>query len=105
MLSDALLILSIMVWVLGLTLRGSLSGEMATYLLLALIVLAAIGRMIGSSLVPVVFRIGLPVASLMIYAGLYGEADLMSMLLLAGVLYVLSIGLFVILGRPLGRPR
>lgn len=89
---DGLLIVSIMVWVLGLAFRGVLGTDTAALALLALVALAAIGRSIGGGLVRLTFRLALPAASLFTFALVYGQGQLF---VLVGYLAVL---LFVLFG-------
>ena len=61
---DLLLAVSVVVWLLRLGLVGALSAEQVALAMLGLVVLLAIGRARGMSLGRLVFRVGIPVASI-----------------------------------------
>ena len=108
---QVLVIVAIAVWIFGAADKGALSTTTGGLLLIALVALAAFGKAQGWGLIGTVFRIGMPIASLLTFAIWKGQGNsqaiaeiVFGLLMLAVVLY----GIYRIIGgvfrRP-GRPR
>ena len=104
---DIIAIAGIMVWVVGLYLQGYVPLWFCGVALVGLVIIRAFGRERGGSLsrlVRFLFTIALPVASIMIFAIIYGGGNtkdiffiLSEMLVLLGMLagiYIMFRGLF-----------
>lgn len=64
---DALVLLSMLLWLLRLGLNGTLSPEIIALLLVAAVVLVAIARAAGMGLVRLTLRVGVPLVSLWLF--------------------------------------
>lgn len=73
--TDVLLILSLTVWVIGLMGQGAVGGNLAALVLVALVVLIALGRASGMSLVSTTLRIVVPIAALGVFVAWQGGGD------------------------------
>lgn len=101
---DALLIMGILTFLLGLTLSGSISPEMAGVALLALVVVMAFARARGLTVAGTVLRIALPIASLFALARYSGGSvgQLLSAML---PLVVALVGFYVMVRGVFGYPK
>ena len=108
---QVLVIVSIAVWIFGAAGKGALSPTTAGLLLVALVALAAFGKAQGWGLIGTIFRVGMPIGSLLTFAIWQGQGNyqaiveiVFGLLMLAIVLY----GIYRIIGsvfRKPGRPR
>lgn len=102
---DSLLILTITVWILGLTARGYIpEGLTAVFLLLLVffVVLIRAGGSIGR-LARMTFRIALPIASLVVLSIILGAGSLNDVTnVLFGILtiFVMLIGFYIMVSGP-----
>jgi len=75
---DSILLLTVVLFILGLILRGLISTQFGALALLLLVIFRAIGRGRGghlSRLVRMVFTLGIPITSLLIFAVAHGQGD------------------------------
>ncbi len=103
---DFLTIVSILAWMLGLAAHGGISPQATALCLVVLVVLVAIGRAAHMGLVRTVFRIGLPILSVLALATYYGGGDQRATMGLIGSILVLGImlfGLYVMVSGPFRR--
>ncbi len=108
---QVLVIVSIAVWIFGAAGKGALSPMTGALLLIALVALAAFGKAQGWGLIGTIFRVGMPIGSLLTFAIWQGQGSyqaigeiVFGLLMLALVLYGIY---FMIRGafRKPGRPR
>ena len=100
---DMFVILTAVVWIVALVARGHISINFAGFALLIVVICLALGRSLGGNLgrlVRLLFRIGLPLASLLTLSVMLGGGDLGDMMgILSGlaVLCVVLAGLYIML--------
>jgi hypothetical protein len=103
---DFLTIITILVWLVGLAAHGFISPETTALCLVVLVVLIAIGRAAHIGLVRTVFRIGLPVVSVVAFATYYGggnrqtAVDIVAQLCMIGLILF---GMYFIVSGPFRR--
>lgn len=92
---DFLLIISIGVWILGLSAQGYLPPQYSALFLISLVFFIAMIKVGGSlgRLIRWIFKISLPIVSLLIFVTVYGQGNLTQM---RDVLMAL-LGLFIVL--------
>lgn len=101
-LGDVLAIISVILLVLGLGVQGAVSPEVVGVFLLVLIAFRAIGRALGEGIgraVRYAFTIGLPLASLFMFAVAYSQGnlkDLVGILSALGALVLTWLGIYII---------
>lgn len=103
---DFLTIITILVWLIGLAAHGLISPETTALCLVVLVVLVAIGRAAHMGLVRTVFRIGLPVVSVLALAMYYGGGDRQSAIgIVASVCTIglMLFGLYLMVSGPFRR--
>ena len=91
---DLLLIVTLAAWVVGLGIGGQLSVEIAAVVLLVLVVLIALARSQRMDSVHLVFRIGVPLASLAALIVMYAEGDMGSTIAIFTLFLTLVVVLF-----------
>lgn len=106
-----LVMVSIAVWIFGAVAKGALSSTTGVLLAVALVALAAFGKAQGWGLIGTIFRIALPIGSLLIFAIWQGQGNYQAIveivfgfLMLALVLYGIYTMIFGVF-RKRGRPR
>lgn len=96
-------ILTAVVWIVALVARGYISLNFAAFALLIVVICLALGRSLGGNvgrLVRLLFRIGLPLASLLTLSVMLGGGDwgdMMGILSGLAVLCVALVGLYIML--------
>jgi len=93
---DFIILLSILVWLIGLASQGVIPLKMVALALIGFVFFRALGRAQGgmlSRLIRMLFKIGIPLTSLLVFAVLHGKGDVRDV---AGILGVLG-ALFIIL--------
>lgn len=101
---DFLAVVTLVTWILGLTMSGALTPEFAGVALVLLVGLMAVGRAAGMGLIRTTFRIALPIASLAALVAWYGGRSgtagreivtgVISVVVLMFVFYVMLRGFF-----------
>jgi hypothetical protein len=97
---DLLLILTILLWILGLAAQGVLSPQAAGLFLVALVFFVAAIKAGGalSHLIRLIFRVALPICALLTFAILYGKGNPSEMIRLLSsilVLLIMLVGFYV----------
>ena len=99
---DLLLIISVMVWVLSLAQRGMISPSHTAIVLIGLVSFIALIRIGGGvgRIIRTTFRVGLPLASLLTFAVVYGYdvKGVINILLQLSPLVVVLLGLYLMFG-------
>jgi hypothetical protein len=100
---DALILLTITIWLLQLTIEGYLTIEQTALLLSGMVIVIAISRALGIRLRRLLLRIGLPVAALLVFAIKYGEGHRRETIFIFGeilVLLLVLIGIYITIVGP-----
>ncbi len=103
---DFLTIVGVLSWLLGLAAHGFISPQTTALCLVVLVILIAIGRAAQMGLVRTVFRIGLPVLSVLALATYYGGGDQRALVsVIAGIctLGIMLFGLYIMVLGPFRR--
>ncbi|MGH9893287.1 MAG: hypothetical protein ACREA0_15110 [bacterium] len=98
---DMLLVAALVVWLVPFAGMDKLSADTIALCLVLLIAFVVIGRWVGSGLIRLAFRVGLPVASIVTFVAVYGEGDLAQMQELFATLLTLLVvlaGFYIMLG-------
>ena len=91
---DFLFIVTLAIWIVGLSVAGRLSQGGAAFALFALVLLVGAARAAKIGIVRLVFRIAVPVASVAAFVVWYGEGDPRAMGALLGAIGTLVVVLF-----------
>ena len=110
---DMFVILTAALWIVALVAQGYISTNFAVFALVAVVIFLAFGRSLGGNvgrLVRLLFRIGLPLASLLTFSIMLGGGDwgdMMGVLTSVAVLCVVLVGLYIVVSGLLSafRPR
>jgi hypothetical protein len=95
-------ILTAALWIIALVVQGYISTNFAAFALVIVVIFLALGRSLGGNvgrLVRFLFRVGLPLASLLTLSIMLGGGDwgdMMGILSSVAVLCVVLVGLYVI---------
>jgi len=103
---DFLTIVSILAWLVGLAAHGGMSPQATALCLVILVIFVAIGRAAHMGLVRTVFRIGLPVLSVLALATYYGGGDQRATTAIIAQLCTIGImlfGLYIMVSAPFRR--
>jgi len=105
---DFVLIIGLVAWLLGQALAGKISPEVTAVCLIALVFLVALARSQQSRVAFLVFRVGLPIASMCVAIIAYGNGDFNSVSGIAasiGALVLALFGFYLIFRAVLSRGR
>ena len=91
---QVLMIVSLAVWVLASANQGAFSFQTAGLILVALVALAAFGKSQGWGLIGTLFRVALPIASLLTFAIWNGHGDSRAIGSILGGLLLVVIALY-----------
>lgn len=101
---DFLVFLTASIWVLKLTLGGLLTPNQAAIFLVGIVVLVALSRIFKIGKGKLIFRVGIPIASLIVFVYAYGQGDirqvtgilvyLLTLIILLFAIYLMIVGPF-----------
>ena len=91
---DMLLLLTAVIWLVKLTVEGLLTTDQSTFFLVSILVLVAISRIMKVGVARLIFRLGIPVCSLLIFASTYSNGHMDQMLDIMGAVFTLLVVLF-----------
>lgn len=91
---DFLIFLAASIWILKLALEGLLTPNQAVIFLIGIVVLVALSRILKIGAGKLIFRIGVPIASLIIFAFTLGQGDVKQVTGILGSILTLVIVLF-----------
>ena len=91
---DFFIILSATIWLLKLALKGELSAEQTAIFLFGIVVLIGISRALRVGLGRLLFRVGIPVASLIVFAATCGHGNIREITAILGSVFALTMILF-----------
>lgn len=100
------IILSLVALLVGLAAHGLMSPDTTTGFLVALVILLAIGRAMGTGLAGTVFRVGIPVLSIIGLALRYGDGSRESVISIVAGLCTLGLmlfGIYIMISGPFRR--
>jgi hypothetical protein len=105
---DMLVLLSAAVWLLKLAVEGYITAEQTAIFLFGFVVLLAVSRALKIGMGRLIFRIGIPIASLWAFAVTYGQGQMgQSLSILGSVLTLLVVlfGLYIMISGPFRKSR
>lgn len=105
---DIFTILTITIWLLGFTLSGYLSSEQTALFLFGFVVLLAVSRALKVGLGRLIFRVGLPIASLLAFAVTYGQGQMdqvMRILAFVFTILLMLLGFYAMIVGPFRKGR
>lgn len=91
---DILVLLSVVIWLLKFALAGYLTAEQTALFLVGFAALLAISRASKIGIARLIFRVGLPIASLLTFAVLYGHGQREQAISIIGSVLALLVALF-----------
>lgn len=103
-----LVLLSAIIWLLKFAVGGYLTTEQTAIFLFGFVVLLALSRALKIGMGRLIFRVGIPIASLLAFAVTYGQGQMDQILSILGsvlTLLVMLFGIYVMIARPFKKGR
>lgn len=100
---DILVLLTVVIWLLKLALAGYLTAEQTALFLVGFVALLAISRSLRIGIGRLIFRVGMPIASLLVFAITYGQGQMdqvVSILASLLTLVIVLFGIYVMISGP-----
>lgn len=105
---DMLVLLTAVVWLLKLALAGYLTVEQTAIFLFGFVVLLSVSRAFKIGIGRLIFRVGIPIASLLAFAVTYGQGQMNQIMSILGsvlTLLVVLFGLYIMIIGPFKKGR
>ena len=94
---DMLVLLSVTVTVLKFALNGTITAEQAGLILVAAALIVAVARIAKISICRLLYRIVLPVGSLVIFARSFGEGNMYPVIMMVLLLLMMLFGVYIMI--------